>query len=87
MTHLIPDPPAGAATVAAPDAVTVARIEGKIDLLIQSVGTLHDDSKDHETRLRAIETSYVTRAAVLAWLMLLAAVMGGAVALVALVVK
>lgn len=82
----MPEPPA-ASGMAVPDAVTVARIEGKIDLLIDRVGGLHVDSKDHETRIRAIETSYVTRGAVLAWLMLLAAVMGGAVALVALVVK
>lgn len=69
---------------AASEAVTIARIEGKIDRLIDRVTDLHSDSKDHETRIRAIETSYVTRAAVLAWLMLLAGAMTGVVALVAL---
>lgn len=69
MTAVIPDPPP------ASDAVTIARIEGKIDLLIDNVARLHDDGKDHETRLRAIESSYVSKAAVLAWWGVLAAVL------------
>lgn len=35
--------------------LAVARIEGKIDVITERLGTLAKDSSDHEQRLRALE--------------------------------
>lgn len=89
MSSLIPEPE----PPTVPDAVTIARLEGKIDRLIDKVDGVHGIAGDHETRLREhqqaiadLKATSVTRASVLAWLGILTALMTVALAGVALLV-
>lgn len=55
-------------------AVTLARIEGKIDRMSDRIAGLDFDSADHETRLRTIEGKpYVTTRMMASWVITAAA--------------
>lgn len=61
-------------------ALSLARIEGKLDDLIKATG-------DHETRLRTVEAGYVTRGAMYRAMTALTGLVGVTVALVSLLTR